>query len=258
MNATFKLPPSQRDFEVFFAVAFQSVSTRDAARLHNISQTRVRQLVTLVGDWVADNLPDWNETDLQKQLRLAQQIVANRLEHQYESAMRLWDVEGDPRHLRAATRIAQAQARLGVVAGRVHALAADVTEGPAELADDFPPVDAHSPNGDCSPAGNSSPQGQADADAEVAVSDTPEMFIERERWQRLREVEGAKLFESRLLSLIEGQGEANPERVEQLYETLTRVREHKATAEPRLSRFIHGVHIEPLDLQSQPAEAGTE
>src|SRR5678815_1179981 len=135
MSATFRLPPSERDFEVFYAVMFESVSTRETAEFHNISQTRVRQLVTLVGDWVADNLPQWGEADLKKQVRLAQHVAANKLEHQYESAMRLWKVEGDPKHLRQATRIALAQARLGVVAGRIHALAADVTDGPVQLGD---------------------------------------------------------------------------------------------------------------------------
>ena len=143
MSATFRLPPSERDFEVFFKVAFHSVSTRQAAEFHNISQTRVRQLVTLVGDWVAENLPDLGEVDLKKQVRLAQHVAANRLEHQYESAMNFWNAEGDPKHLRQAMRITLAQARLGVVAGRVHALAADVTEGPAELGDKLPPVDPH-------------------------------------------------------------------------------------------------------------------
>ena len=87
MSATFRLPPSERDFEVFFAVAFESVSTRETAEFHNISQTRVRQLVTLVGDWVADHLPDFSEADLKKQVRLAQHIAANKLEDQYEAAM---------------------------------------------------------------------------------------------------------------------------------------------------------------------------
>src|SRR5215207_4957874 len=116
MSAQLRLPPSQRDFELFFAVVFRSLSTRRAAELHNVSQTRVRQVVTLVGDWVADNLPDWDETDLKKQVRLAQHVAANRLEHQYEQTMLRWDVEGDPKHLRQASRIALAQARLGVVA----------------------------------------------------------------------------------------------------------------------------------------------
>jgi hypothetical protein len=255
MSATFRLPPSERDFEVFFKVAFHSVSTRDAAKFHNISQTRVRQLVTLVGDWVADNLPDWGEADLKKQVRLAQQVAANRLEHQYESAMRLWDVEGDPRHLRQATRIALSQARLGVVAGRVHALAADVTEGPAELGDNLPVSGAPSPDGDCSPTGDYRDSGEEGAGEDFAASDSPETLIERERRLRLQEVEGAALFESRLLSLIAGQGTANPDKVAQLTETLARVRAHKATAELRLSRFIRGVQIEPLNAQPQHTDA---
>jgi hypothetical protein len=135
MSVPFQPPPSERDFEIFFAVAFQSVSTRRTAELHHISQTRVRQIVTLVGDWVADNLPDWGEADLKKQVRLAQHVAANRLEHQYEQAMNYWNAEGDPKYLRQATRIALAQARLGITAGRIHALAANVTTGPADLGD---------------------------------------------------------------------------------------------------------------------------
>src|SRR5215203_3504169 len=110
MSATFRLPPSERDFEVFFKVAFYSVSTREAAEFHNISQTRVRQLVILVGDWVAENLPELSEADLQKQVRLAQHIAANRLEHQHEVAMNHWNATGDPKYLRQATRINLAQA----------------------------------------------------------------------------------------------------------------------------------------------------
>jgi hypothetical protein len=251
MSRAFRLPPSERDFEVFFKVAFHSVSTRETAEFHNISQTRVRQIVTLVGDWVADNLPDFSEADLQKQVRLAQHIAANKLEHQYDVAMNHWNAEGDPKYLRQAMRITLAQARLGVVAGRVHALAADVTEGPAELGDKIPPVDAHAPVRDCSPNGDQSAGGEENEAGEIVVNDCPEMLIERERRQRLSAVRGAALFEGRLLSLIEGQGSANPEKVAQLKETLARVREHKVAAELRLSRFIHGVQIEPLTVQPQ-------
>jgi len=271
MSAAFRLPPSKRDFEVFFKVMFHSVSTWRAAELHNISQTRVRQLVTLVGDWVAENLPDLGEADLKKQVRLAQHVAANRLEHQYESAMNFWSAEGDPKHLRQATRIALAQARLGVVAGRVHALAADVTEGPLELGDEIPASGADipvcrdndtadknvcptSPVGDCSPDSNRDAGSDEHSADEIAASDCPEMLIERERRQRVNAVRGAALFESRLLSLIEGQGSANPEKVAQLKETLSRVQRSKAEAELRLSRFVHGVQIEPLQVQAQPDE----
>ena len=310
------LPPSERDFEIFFAVAFQSVSTRRTAELHKISQTRVRQVVALVGDWVAENLPAWDEADLKKQVRLAQHVAANRLEHQYEQAMNYWNAEGDPKYLRQATRIALAQARLGVVAGRIHALAADVTAGPAELSDDLrgaglrpaaapahsdpsttstrrvsegPPCGAdipvcHAPTRsigegpdvgciseaqcttgassttppdpclltpdplpeDCSPFADNHPATDLTDDDDPALTDSPETLIDRERQERLNDVEGLSLMERRLLTLIDNEGSANSERVTRLRETLSRVRASKATAELRLSRFTHGIHIEPL------------
>ena len=61
-------------------------------------------------------------------------------------------------------------------------------------------------------------------------------------------------MERRLLTLIDNEGHANPEKVASLNETLTRVRASKATAELRLSRFIRGVHIQPLNLQPLPTE----
>jgi hypothetical protein len=288
MSAPFKLPPSERDFEVFFAVVFHSVSTRRVAELHQISQTRVRQLVMLVGDWVADNLPDWGEADLKKQVRLAQHVAANRLEHQHEQAMLRWNIEGDPKYLRQAARIVLAQARLGVVAGRVHALAADVTEGPSELGDshrgagvspasaDKSPIDGDvspsadriiessygrrdacptpSPNGDCSLADDQTAGGEPSANDDFAASDSGDSRMERERQRELVEVQGAALIERRLLSLIEVQGDDNPDKVASLQETLARVRREKAAAELRLSRFIHGVQIEPLNVQPQTAD----
>jgi hypothetical protein len=253
MSATFKLPPNKRDFDVFFGVMFHSVSTWEAARLHNISQTRVRQIVTLVGDWVADNLPAWSEADLEKQVRLAQHIAVNRLEHQYEAAMRLWNLEGDARNLRQATRITEALARLGVVPGRVETLAADVTEGPLELGDEVPIEDPHAPVRDCSAdSKGAADSGEPDA-AELAASDCPESMIERERQQRQQQVTGLARMENRLLELIEGQGEANPEKVASLQETLSRVRQDKASWELKLSRFAPGVQIAPLEAGQRPA-----
>jgi hypothetical protein len=224
--------------------------------MYNISQTRVRQLVTLVGDWVADNLPEFSEADLRKQVRLAQQIAANRLEHQHEVAMNHWNAEHDPKYLRPATRIALAQARLGIAAGRVHALAANVTEGPLELGDEIPHEDAHAPVGDCSPGGSHAAESDEAVAAEIAATDCPERIIEREREQRVTMVRGLATMEDRLLTLIANQGSANPEKVAGLQETLARVRNSKATAELRLSRFMPGVRIEPLAAQFQAAETG--
>jgi len=281
MSATFRLPPSERDFEVFFKVTFYSVSTWRTAELFKISQTRVRQLVTLVGDWVAENLPDVGEADLQKQVRLAQHIAANRLEHQYEDAMNRWNAEGDPKHLRQATRIALAQARLGVVAGRVHAMAADVTAGPLELGDLEATSRVHeqremhqnhdevhcaplmhptnSPVGDCSADFEQAAGGDGGAAEVVAASDCPQTLIERERQQRLMMFRGLTRMEGRLLTLIENQGSANPDKVASLQQTLRNVRAEKATAELRLSRFVPGVQIEPLDVPvMDPVELAAE
>lgn len=259
MSAACKLPPSERDFEVFFKVMFHSVSTWQAAEFFNISQTRVRQIVTLVGDWVAEHLPDLSEADLAKQVRLARHIAANRLEHQYESAMNIWNAEFNPKYLRQATRIAATQARLGIVAGRVHALAADVTAGPLELGDEVPPVDPHaepdlwrtSPNGDFSAGAAGADSEQAAETAEIAARDCPERMIQREREQRVSSVRTKTYMENRLLTLIEDQGSHNPEKVASLSETLRRVRAQKAVAELRLSRFLAGVQIAPLEVKPE-------
>ncbi len=220
---------------------------------------------------------------MEKQVRLAQHVAANRLEHQYESAMRLWNVEGDPKHLRQATRITEAMARLGIVPGRVEALAADVTEGPLELGDEIPIVDPyarrasvpacspgtsedayatgtsedacatsrHAPNGDCSGDAAHGSNGDEPSAEEIAASDCPQQMIERERRQRLEMVEGLARMENRLLDLIDGQGTANSEKVASLQETLSRVRQDKATWELKLSRFAPGIQIAPLEVRAE-------
>jgi hypothetical protein len=254
MTDSFQLPPSKRDFEVFFGVMIHCASTYQAAKLHNISQTRVRQIVTLVSDWVADHLPAWSEADLEKQVRLAQHIAVNRLQHQYESAMRLWTLEGDARNLRQATRITEALARLGVVPGRIEALAADVTEGPLELGDEIPIEDPHAPVRDCSGESNGAADDREPSEAELAVSDCPEQMIARERWQRLQQVQGLERMENRLLELIEGQGDCNPEKVASLQTTLGRVRQDKASWELKLSRFAPGIQIAPLEAKADARE----
>jgi hypothetical protein len=111
-----------------------------------------------------------------------------------------------------------------------------------------------SPNGDCSPSAYEPAASESGPDCESAATDSPETLIERERRQRLNEVEVSALVERRLLTLIEGEGEANPDKVAELTATLARVRQRKATAELRLSRFIRGVQIEPLNEQAQARE----
>ena len=72
---------------------------------------------------------------------------------------------------------------------------------------------ASSPSGDFSPNSDDATGGEEHSPEELAASDCPEMLIERERRRRVDDVRGLALFEGRLLSLIAGQGSANPEKV---------------------------------------------
>src|SRR4029079_19722515 len=97
------------------------------------------------------------------------------------------------------------------------------------------------PSGDCSAYSNFAVAGEELSDEEIDASDCPQTLIERQRQQREYELRGMQLMENRLLTLIEGQGQTNPDKVAQLQETLSRVRAEKATAELRLSRFTRGL-----------------
>ena len=97
------------------------------------------------------------------------------------------------------------------------------------------------------------------ADEENAANDCPQILIEREREHRLMMFRGLTRMEGRLLTLIENQGTANPDKVASLQETLKDVRAEKATAELRLSRFAPGVQIEPLEVpRMDPVELAAE
>jgi len=104
----------------------------DAAK-HGISQTRVRQVVQRTTAWLARTLPAMSELELEQQVRLAQNLAADQLRHLAQQLANYWKGSGDPKYLRQQTRVIQAMARLGVVPGRIEALAADVMEGPEPL-----------------------------------------------------------------------------------------------------------------------------
>jgi len=67
------------------------------------------------------------------------------------------------------------------------------------------------------------------------------------------DMEGILLMERRLLSLIENQGNDNPERLASLQHTLGRVRAEKATAELRLAPYLRGVQIEAFEAPANGA-----
>jgi|GEM_PF-1232470 hypothetical protein len=143
-----KLPPSERDFLVFEAVAFGGTSTRQAAAEFGISQTRVMQIRREVADWIARSVPeDANLTSIQR-LRVAAHIAEGRVDYLYAQAMDAWrasqqprtsicrgglsgevqttrDSYGDPRYLMVAARIAERQLSLAGTANKVLAGAED-------------------------------------------------------------------------------------------------------------------------------------
>jgi hypothetical protein len=130
MSATLRLPPSGRDFFVYERVVLELASTRQAAAEADISQTRVRQIVRRVIEWLGETLPEETELSQAKQLRVGRQIAADRLEAHYREAARKWRSTEQPKFAGLAIRIIAAQVRLPVVAGKYEALMADVLEGP--------------------------------------------------------------------------------------------------------------------------------
>ena len=129
MNAELRMPPQARDFVIFRAVYVEAASTWRMAEEHVISQTRVRQILKHVSEWLAENLPARTEAQLEQQVRLAQHLAAERLQHLYRETMIRWRASGEAHYLRHITRLALAMGRLGVMPGEIEGLAAEAEEG---------------------------------------------------------------------------------------------------------------------------------
>jgi len=89
-----KLPPSERDFNVYRFVKFECNSTREAAHEFRISQTRVRQVIARVVEFLLDSVPRGPETDdeqLDQRLVVAEQLARAQLEYLYERAIKAFE-----------------------------------------------------------------------------------------------------------------------------------------------------------------------
>jgi hypothetical protein len=136
------LPPSERDFLVFEAVAVHGSSTRQAAAEFDISQTRVMQVRQHVAEWIAKAVPDGLDLTPQERVRLAAHIAQGRVDFLYSQALEAWrasqkphtsvcrgrltgetrttrDSHGDPRYLLAAARLSERQLSLAGTARKV-------------------------------------------------------------------------------------------------------------------------------------------
>jgi len=129
MSHSRKLPPSERDFDIYEAVHIAGYPTRDEAQKHGISPTRVRQIVRRVVEWLGEVIPPQAKIAKEQQSHLARQIAADRFNLQYAEASTNWYQSGDIKFASLRIRLTHAQARLGVPGSLIGGLAADAIEG---------------------------------------------------------------------------------------------------------------------------------
>jgi len=145
MTTTSQQPPSSRDFEVYQAVHVERRSTREVASVHDISQTRVRQLVTRVAQWLSIVLPQADIAQ-ENESRLAQHITADQLHFVNQELMECWRASHNTKFLGQTIRVSLALARLGVVPGMIGGLMADAEEGLLEEHVESPKIESESPS----------------------------------------------------------------------------------------------------------------
>ena len=199
MFAQLRLPPSERDFEVYEYVVVGGGSTRGAARYYDLSQTRICQIVQQVAEWQANVVPKAADQHSAEDLTvLAKNTAGRRLQYIYDEAMHAWresqgqscvvhnnnkgDIDrvmqvqfGQPRYLHLAIRATMQQAKLAVLPGLVEGLQADAVEQAAQLTVESQTAANAPPARDCSGAGDLSAQSEphdADESPECAVEPT--------------------------------------------------------------------------------------
>jgi hypothetical protein len=146
MAASLQFPPTERDFRIYERVVLAGISTRQAASEFRLSQTRIRQLVQRVSQWLTETVPAQSEATDAAHLCYARHVAAARLEYFYSEAMEGWRSDRQPKYLSLAIRVTTAQAKLPVLPSTLECLAADAIEGP--LTDDT----SSPPPRDCSAA----------------------------------------------------------------------------------------------------------
>jgi hypothetical protein len=119
-----KSPPSQRDFEVYRFIKIEHHSTRQAASQFNISQSRVRQVLAGIVDYLVDSVPVDEEGKSLERLQVAEQLAREQLEFLYGQAIEWWQQSvhdwrtgsalPKPSFLALAARITMCMARVPV------------------------------------------------------------------------------------------------------------------------------------------------
>src|SRR5262245_47625734 len=81
MTAFRRLPPSDRDFQIYEAIHVRSETTRSVAERSRISQTRVRQIVKRVVEWLSEILPPEADIAKETEANLARRIASDQVQH---------------------------------------------------------------------------------------------------------------------------------------------------------------------------------
>ena len=199
-----QIPPSQRDFEIYRFVKIERHSTRQAAKEFNLSQTRVRQVIEGIIEFLVESVPLDDEGKRVDRLQVAEQLAREQLDFLYGQAITWWhqSVHGfhsgqalpKPAYLALAARITMCMTRVPV-----HKSPGWEEEESDELAGDLertragetptlrrerPPVE------DCSGSAVSRADGAAIDQPAVAESDlceTPYDLVERIKSQTRRD-----------------------------------------------------------------------
>ena len=273
MTATCMLPPTPRDFEIHRLALVEFISTRQIAEKFGISQTRVRQLVDRVAEWLIETLPIASEADQEKQKRYAIHLAAAQLQNQIELLHSIWTGTADPKYLRQQTRAILALARLGVPSGKLDALAANIAEGeevpgPTSKVPSQPPstldlgpetLDVPSPPpGDCSPDSHFSHLSTVPTAADAAPTPSSAVTSADEADSLELDLQGLNLIESRLLTLLEQALPAESDRRASLQNTLAIVRRQQAAIQLQLSPNIAGAAVQANSPSFHPQPEAQE
>ncbi len=91
-----RLPPGQRDFQVFERVVVEGATTRQAAAEFGLSQTRIMQIRQRVAEWIGSEVPPTESLTARQRLVLAGRIAEQRIDFLYSEVMEAWRASQGP------------------------------------------------------------------------------------------------------------------------------------------------------------------
>jgi len=172
------LPPSPRDLELYEFVAVENHTSREAASAFGISQTRVRQVLARVVEFLVQAVPgDDDEHSADQKLAAAQWTAGMRLDFLYSQALTMWRKSQEPTqlspvglgkvcYLNQAMRIALAGAKVPMRSIRLPC--DDEESARATTPNNNPPVRDCSENAVSRPVISVEPISSPDANGEAA------------------------------------------------------------------------------------------